>query len=309
MFDPLNSRLAYARLPQCHRMPRSTFVVLSLICLALTLQACSMQQIVARSSLPLIESGRVAMDRETDLDFAAAALPAQLKLIESLVAADPSNRELKIHAATGLYGYAFSFVEDDNATRASALYRRGFDYARSALNSAGLAGDPLMLSTAELEAALARLDKSAVPELFWTASNWAKWIDVNRHDVVRLAEIGKTASLMQRVIELDEAYFNAGAHIFFGIYYGARPPMLGGNFEKSAAHFARADTLNGGKLLVVDVFRAEFLARQMGDRKLFHDALTRVLSVPLESAPELALYNAYAQRKAARLLAKEDQLF
>lgn len=306
-----NPKLSIKALPRpsCAQMSRTLFAVFAPLLLAAVLQACSMGQIVARSSLPLIESGRAVMDRETDLDLAQAALPAQLKLIEGLIAADPSNRALKLHAATGLYGYAFSFVEEENAGRASALYRRGFDYARSALESAGLQGDLLLMPAAEFETALGRLDKNAVPEMFWTASNWAKWIDVNRHDVARLAEIGKAASLMQRVVDLDERYYNAGAHIFFGIYYGARPPMFGGNFEKSAAHFARADALNDGKLLVVDVFRAEFLARQMGDRKLFHDALTRVLSVPLESAPELALYNAYAQRKAARLLAKEDQLF
>lgn len=268
-----------------------------------------MGKLVARSALPLIESGRVAMDRETDLDVAQAALPAQLKLVESLIVTDPTNRALKVYAATGLYGYAFSFIEEENSARASNLYRRGFDYARDALAGAGLHGDLLTMSTSELETALARLDQGAVPEIFWTASNWAKWIDVNRNDVARIAEIGKAASLMRRVIELDEGYYNAGAHIFFGIYYGARPPMFGGDFEKSEAHFARADALNGGKLLVVDVFRAEFLARQKGDRRLFHDALTRVLGVPLEAAPELALYNAYAHRKAARLLAKEDQLF
>lgn len=291
------------------RMARVGSRVMMMGLFALSLQACSMNQLVARSAVPLIESGRLAMDRETDLELARAAVPAQLKLVEGLIAGDPGNRALRIYAAMGLYGYAFSFVEEENAGRASDLYRRGFEHARSALATAGLRGDVLALATDELEAALSRLDKSAVPEMFWTASNWAKWIDVNRNDVSRIAEIGKAASLMQRVIELDETYYNAGAHIFFGIYYGARPPMLGGDFAKSEAHFARADQLNGGKLLVVDVFRAEFLARQKGDRRMFRDALTRVLDVPLDAAPELALYNAYAQRKAALLLAKEDQLF
>jgi len=79
---------------------------------ALLLNACSTGQIVARSSLSIMDSGVAAMNRESDLELAKAAIPANLKLVESLTREIPANRELRIHAAQGFYGYTFGFVED-----------------------------------------------------------------------------------------------------------------------------------------------------------------------------------------------------
>jgi hypothetical protein len=93
------------------------------------------------------------------------------------------------------------------------------------------------------------------------------------------------------------------------VYYGARPPMLGGNFEQSAKHFEMARTITHGKLLLVDLLQAEYLARQQFDRKQFHERLTTVINAPPDIYPEMALVNAIAQQKAGKLLAKEEEWF
>ena len=268
-----------------------------------------MGQMVARSSLPILESGNVAMNRETDLDLARAAIPANLKLIEGLIQELPGNAKLRLQAAQGFYGYAYGFVEDEDGRRASGLYRRGLEHARQALQASGFRGDITALSTDELRRQLGDLGRGAVPALFWSASCWAKWIDMNRHDPARIADMGKAAALMERVLELDENYYHGGAHLFFGVYYGARPPMLGGDFERSARHFEKARALTRGKLLLVDLLQAEYLARQQLDRKQFHERLIAVVNAPPDIYPEMALVNAIAQQKAARLLAKEEEWF
>jgi hypothetical protein len=268
-----------------------------------------MGQMVARSSLSILDSGNIAMNRETDLELARAAIPANLKLIEGLILELPDNAELRLQAAQGFYGYAYGFIEDDDSRRASGLYRRGLEHALRALAVAGASADIFALPQDELERRLATLDKSAVPALFWSASCWAKWIDMNRDEPARIAELGKAAALMTRVLELDENYYHGGAHLFFGVYYGAKPPMLGGDFERSARHFEKARAVTGGKLLLGDLLRAQYLARQQLDRRQFHERLTAVVNAPSDIFPEMALVNAIAKQKAKQMLAREAEWF
>jgi TRAP transporter TatT component family protein len=282
---------------------RSFAIVLS----AVILNACSTGPIVARLSLPIVESGNVAMNRETDLELARAGIPANLKLIEGLIQELPGNAELRVHAAEGFYGYAYGFVEDEDGARASALYRRGRDHGLQALGSVGRHLKTLPM--AELKSRLDELGQAAVPALFWSASCWAKWIDLNRNDPARIAELDKPVALMRRVLELDAAYYYGGAHLFFGVYYGSRPPMIGGDFERSRREFDKARSASQGKLLLVDLLRAQYLARQQLDRSEFERLLSGITQAPVDLFPEMALANAIAQRKAKRLLSKAEEFF
>ena len=97
--------------------------------------------------------------------------------------------------------------------------------------------------------------------------------------------------------------------LFFGVYYGGRSPLFGGNFRLSEEHFRRAAEINDDKLLVVDVLQAEYLDRQRLDREAFHTHLTRVIEAPDNLAPDMALMNAVAKQQAAQLLESEDDWF
>jgi hypothetical protein len=273
------------------------------------LGGCSMGQMVARSSSAIMESGVAAMNRETDLELAKAAIPANLKLLEGLLYELPRDPGLRIRAAQGFYGYTFGFVEDDDPLRASQFYRRGLNHALVALDALGLKGDALNMTPDELNSALAGLPRDAVPALFWAGSNWAKWIDMNRNEPARVAELGKVAALMRKSLELDETYYFGGANLFFGIFYGSLPRMFGGDFNKAEQHFEKVKAVTQGKLLAVDVLYAQFLSRQRGDRKQFHDKLTAVVDAPPDLYPEMALANAIAQRKAKILLKREEEWF
>ena len=275
----------------------------------LSLSGCSTSQLVARGASPLIDNGVAAMNRETDLELARASIPANLKMIEALLLADPGNVAYQVQAAMGFYGYALGFVESDDRDRAAALYQRARDHALVALDHAGITQGMLTGDVAVLEQALARLDARAVPALFWTASTWGKWIELQLDDPARLAELPRVELLMRRVLELDETYYHGGAHLFFGAYYGGRAPMFGGDFARAARHFDRAAALNQNRFLLVEVYRARYLLRQMGDRAAFHATLNRVLDAPTSSDPDLNLVNALAKKQAAALLTQEDDLF
>jgi hypothetical protein len=280
-----------------------------LLLAAALLSACSVGQVVVRTSQTILDSGVESMNRETDLELARGAMPANLKLIEGMLLEDPKNEELLLFAAQGFYGYSYGFIELEDPERAQQLYRRCYDYAHRALHLAGLALDPEAAAVTDLEAATASLGKDAVPALFWSASCLAKWIDLDRDDIGSVANLASAATLMQRVLELDDSFYYGGPHMFFGVYYGSRSPMFGGNFALSEEHFQRADEINQRKLLMVDLLRAEYLYRQQLNQTAFHDTLQYIVQAPEGLYPEMALVNAIIQQRAGYLLELEEEWF
>lgn len=288
---------------------KSTASIPLLLVMTLWLSACSMGQMVARTSASILDGGVDAMNRESDLALAASAIPANLKLLEGLIAEDPNNTEMRTYAAQGFYGYAFGFAELEDTQRADALYQRGFAHGVKALQTQGLTIDLQKSHPDELAKAVNRLGNRSVPALFWTASNMAKEIDLNRTDPARLAQMSSVEALMQRVYKLQPDFYYGGPYLFYGVFYGNRTPMFGGDFVKSELNFKHARAVSDNKLLIIDVLQAEYLERQRLDQDAFHRLLTRVIDTPVGSFPEMALANQIARERARYLLKMEEEWF
>lgn len=276
--------------------------------IALFLSACSMDRMLVRASIPMIEGGVHALNQETDLELAEDSIPANIELLEGMIIIDPENDTLHTYAAQAYYGLGYGFNEDSRPERASSFYQRGLKHGLVALSLNGL--DNVANSSLEqLENNLPTADIDDVPALFWTASNWAKWIDMNRDQPESIAQLPMPTALMKRVLELDETFYYGGVHMYFGVYYGGRSPMFGGNFEKAEYHFDRAREITDGKLLVADLLQAQFLSRQRFDAEDFEKRLTKIIESPDDLYPELALLNEVVKRKARILLGMKDKWF
>ncbi len=275
----------------------------------LLLSACSMGKMVVQGTESIMDSSVEAMNRETDLELAREAMPANLKLIEGMLIEDPGNTTMRLYAAEGFYGYAYGFIELENPERASLFYRRCYHHALQALQDTGIEVNPESSSAAELETAVGKAGGKAVPALFWSASCLAKWIDMNRNEPTSIIELSTAAIMMQRVLELDEDFYYGGAHMFFGAYYGGRSPMLGGDHALAEQHFSKAAAINQDRLLIVELLQAEYLDRQRLDQAGFHKRLTRIVEAPDNLYPEMALTNGIAKQRARHLLALEDDWF
>lgn len=282
---------------------------LLLLLLTVWLSACSMGQMIARSTVEILDGGVDAMNRETDLVLAAAAIPANLKLLEGLIAEDPGNIEMRSYAAQGFYGYAFGFAELTDRERASALYERGYQHGVKALQRQGLTLDLLKSHPDELAVAISKLGRKSVPALFWTASNMAKQIDLNRTDPARLAQMSNVEALMQQVYRLQPDFYYGSPYLFYGVFFGNRAPMFGGDFARSELNFKHARAVTDNRLLLIDVLQAEYLERQRLNRKAFHRLLSGVIKTPVGSFPEMALANQIARERARFLLEKEEEWF
>lgn len=259
--------------------------------------------------MPMIEGGMIALNREPDLQLAEAAMPPNIELMEGMIINAPDNEDLRNYAAQAYYGYAYGFVEDENPQRAANFYLRGLNHALFNLKKSGLSQKILSGDLDTLQNKLNSFDEDELAPLFWAASNWAKWINLNRDKAEAIADLPKTVMLMQRVIDIDEGFYMAGPHIFFGVYNGSRSPMLGGNFELSRSHFDKARKINNNQLLIIDLLQAEYLDRQQFDQAAFHKRLSYIINTPSPANPDILLINNIAKRKAKRLLEKESEWF
>jgi len=111
------------------------------------------------------------------------------------------------------------------------------------------------------------------------------------------------------MLELDASYHFAGPHLFFGVFYGGRPKILGGNPDKSRQHFEMCLKLTERKYLITQLLYAKIYAVQIQDRELFKKLLSEVLAAPVDILPEQRLANAVAKMKAQTLLESADDLF
>ncbi len=290
-------------------MPSQTPVKLFILgFILLSLSACSMNKLMVNMSMPMIEGGIEAMNAEADLQLAEDSMPANIGMLNGMIRLDPENVQLHVYAAQAYYGLSYGFNEDKDVPRADKFYQRGLKHGLIALELLGI-NNIKKINTAELNQQLKKLSKDDVAAIFWTASNWAKWIDLNRDDAASLIQLSKPTAMMQRVLELDDSFYYGSAHMYFGVYYGARAPMFGGDFAKSKKHFDRAREITDNKLLIADLLQAQYLSRQMFDQQDFHQRLTKIIEAPEDLYPELTLLNQIAKRKAQLLLNKEEQWF
>lgn len=269
----------------------------------------SIDRYALRMTASMLERGRKAALEEPDYQLGRDAVASQLKLIETMLVTEPENLSLRRLAAEGFGGYAFLFVEDAEPQRAKGLYIRGRDHALAALSLKSVFIGLKDMSSEDFEKALKWAKKEDVPDLFWAGFGWGGMINLSKDDASALADLPKVVLLMKRVYELNPSFNFGGSDLFFGVYYGSRPVMLGGDPAKAKVHFDWAHKITRGQYLMTHVLNARWYAVGVQDRELFKQLLTKVLESPSGALPEARLTDEAAKRKAAMYLEKIDDLF
>ena len=115
-------------------MTRCSFFLL-VACLALS--ACSLDRMVADNSMGLLEKVQVEFIDEPSVRYAREAGPGLLKLMDGLVRASPSNRELLVFAASMDAQFAFGLIEDEDPVFARSFYDKASHRALKGLGDLG----------------------------------------------------------------------------------------------------------------------------------------------------------------------------
>lgn len=273
------------------------FGMVLILCLFYGL-ACSPRRFLFNKVSNAFDAGITTVYQEGDLKLAEQFLSSNLETIVILVSNDPDNPHLNLPAAQAFGAYAMAFVEEKDPARATALYQRGLQYAFKALPSKK--AFTKSIKPDELAALLPNYEKSEVPQLFWAGYNWGMYILQNLDQPRILGDLAKVEMIMSRVMELDPEYNFGGADLFYGSFYAARPPLLGGNPELGREHFLKNIGRNPD-FLMTKLYFARYFAVQVQDRALFDSLLNEIEAFDIESAPEIRLFNALAKQKAATL--------
>lgn len=284
--------------------------LLPLCCIAALLSFTGCIQSIAVSSVAgIVDDGFEALTEEQDLEFAAQALPSNLKLLEVMLKNEPENTRLLRLLAEGYNSYALGFVEDTDPERAKAFYQRATEYALRLLRQDEDLAKAFDGSVDELRAELAKRGKEDVPGVFWAAFGLGSYLNLSLSNPDAIAMLPKAEAMMKFVAAADSSFYYAGADMFLGTLYGSRARMLGGDPDLSRQHFERALRINEGKFLMTHVYFARSYAVQTLNETLFDELLTTVDQTSLDVLPKFRLGNAIAKRKAKLLEAKKADLF
>ncbi len=258
---------------------------------------------------------------DDDPDLVRAAAPFSLKLMESLLAENPSHPGLLLAATSGFTQYAYAFVQQDAderaATdvaaaaalrqRASRLYLRAHNYG---LRGLAVAHPDFAAQLRRDPRAAARLCTPAeVPLLYWTAVAWTAAIAAAKDQPALIAELPMAETLIDRALELGEDFDHGAIHAFLITYEMSRVGASGDPAARAEQHFDRAVALGGGNQVAPFVALAEAVCVQRQDRARFQSLLTQALALDADSRPEARLLNLVLQRRARWLLARTDELF
>lgn len=302
-------------------MPRPRHAALIAL-LTVALNGCSIRQFAINKVGDALASGDSVYESDDDIELVGQALPFSLKLVESLLSQSPEHRGLLLTACRGFVLYAYAYVQYESEVqadfdldrarhlraRARRLYLRGFAYGTRGLElyhpgfAERLERDP--------EAAVRALGSGdaaeEMPLAYWTAAALGLAVSASKNDAALLARIPEVEALLERCLELDEAWDEGALHEFHIILAGSKP----GRVDRDAiqVHFDRALELSRGRRASLYLAYAETVSIPAQDAAQFRLLLGLALAVDPDEAPQERLANLIAQRRARWLMRRIDEL-
>jgi predicted anti-sigma-YlaC factor YlaD len=262
-----------------------------------------------------------AFSSDDDPELIKSAAPFGLKTMESLLAESPRHRGLLLAVTSGFtqYGYAFVQIEADELEnqdlakaneqrdRARRLYLRARNYGLRGLEVA----HPGFTNALRLDPrqAVRQLKAKDVPQIYWTVAAWGSAVSQSKDHPDIVAEVPMLEALLDRALELNEAWNDGAIHGVLISYEMARPGVKGDASARARQHFERAMALSDGRQASPLVAFAESVCVQKQDLKEFEQLLNQALAIDLNSAPDNRLVNTIMQRRAKWLLARKADLF
>ena len=144
--------------------------------------------------------------------------------------------------------------------------------------------------------------------MYWTAISWGAALAAS-HDLMMLPELPRFEALIDRVIEVDEAFDEGTAHTFLITYEMSRLKAKPNRIALAKEHFDRAMALGGGHQAGPLVAYAENVLVAQKNKMEFQTTLRQALRVDINKSPENRQLNLAEQRRARWLLSRTDKLF
>lgn len=280
--------------------------------------SCSLRTKAVNTLADVLGEAESVYLSDEDPELIAAALPFNLKTLETLLQSSPDHRGLLLTATKSFLFYTYGFVEpeadlveeddfvraEEIRGRAARLYMRAYRYGLRGLEVAH-SGFAELLPVQPMKA-VKQLEVDDVPLAVWTAAALGSRISASTDDAEATADIALVGALLERSLELDEDFEQGTIHEFL-VSYEAQ--TVTGSVERAKMHYDRALSLSQGRRCGIWLTWAENFSVSEQNREEFLELIERVVSFEIDSAPENRLLNVLAQRRARWLKGRIDELF
>ena len=245
------------------------------------------------------------LQKQSDINLVCEGASSYLLMIDSLIESDPKNKELLKIGAQSYSGSVAALKScDAPRERLKTLSDKAGRYGKSLLSTMLPVGQ---VNQELFDAELKKRSAADADSLFWGSYGWLTWIEQQQGSPAAMADLVIIEKIMNRMLEIDETIEQGGSHLFFGVLYGSKPKMIGGDPERSRYHFDRALDISDRSFLMAQVLCAATYGRMVFDRELHDSLLEEVIDFELDQAPANRLSNQIAKRRAKELL--EENFF
>ncbi|HEX5657888.1 MAG TPA: TRAP transporter TatT component family protein [Polyangiales bacterium] len=299
------------------------------LCTTLTTGGCKLEKIAADSTVKVAEAGALGFNGFWDYEIFGQAVPGAILQSEALVRISPNNENLLTGLAKTYVVYAYGWLSaewedadqrgdfeaaDELEKRIRLLYERSSHLALRVVHRHDREGRlEQVLATKkvdELKAYLTRVykDKDDVPGLYWAGLAWGSMMANSGGDLNVLADAPLARAMLERSVELEPGFADAGALGVLGTVEGAFPEIFGGDLGRSKAYYDRALEVCKRRNQLILLSYAKTYAVGKQDRELFVALLTEILTAP-DQGDDIRMNNKVAQVRAKRYLKRVDEWF
>jgi hypothetical protein len=291
--------------------------------------ACNLNKMAADQTAEFAEAGARGVNGFWDYELAGKAMPPTIMQAEALIRVSPDNDKLRVGMARTYVAYAYGWLQDEweladdrgdfeaadrLEQRVMYVYLRARDHALRVVrkrDDGGQLDEKLKTGNAPLVLAYLRehfTDPEDVAPLYFAGLAWGSAIANSGGDMKMLSDAAVARQLLERSVELDPTYNDAGGLGVLGTVEAAFPQLFGGDLGKSKAYYERAIALSKrhNHLILLGYARNYAVAKQ--DRALYVQLLEEILNAP-DVGWELRLSNKVARHRAERYIQQVDKLF
>jgi hypothetical protein len=323
------ARLVNNRVSSGLARPRARFDAVCLVAVAALQTGCNLQKFAADSTVKVVEAGSMGFNGFWDYEIFGQAVPGALLQSEALVQISPENEKLLVGLSRSYVAYAYGWLQDrweladekgdfeaadELENRIYVIYRRAAHLALRALSLR----DPQGLlekkrkggKLDEFKAYLRENFKEHedVPALYFAGLAWGSAIANSGGDMNQLADAPYARALLERSVDLDETYADAGALGVLGTVEGSFPELFGGSLETARSYYERALKVcqRRNHLILLGYAKTYAVAKQ--DRALFVSLLREILDSP-DLGSDVRMSNKVARHRAKRYIKRVDAWF
>jgi tetratricopeptide (TPR) repeat protein len=290
---------------------------------------CSVEKFAANQTVKVAEAGSLGFNGFWDYEIFGQAVPSAILQSEALVQINPDNETLLTGLARTYVSYAYGWLQDrweladeradfeaadELELRIMHLYERAAHLGLRVVHRHDPKGQlDAQLKSGKVDQLKTYLrenyqDQDDVAGLYWAGLAWGSAMANSGGDLNKLADAPLARALLERSVELDPGYADAGGLGVLGTVEASFPELFGGNLETARKYYERAleHCNRRNHLILLSYAKVYAVAKQ--DRELFVKLLREILDAP-DLGADIRMSNKVARHRAKRYIKHVDDWF